>query len=98
VIRNRPPPAGAEPMRTHQAGDPLAAHPLPALPELGVHARTAIAPAGLGVNRLNLDAEPLILLGPARRGARVPRVEAGAGSARVRHSTRNGIGGPSPPR
>jgi hypothetical protein len=54
------PPAGAEPLRTHQAGDPLAAHPVPALPELGVHPRTAIALAALSVDRLNLDAEPLI--------------------------------------
>ncbi|MGH7368433.1 MAG: hypothetical protein ACREK9_18680 [Candidatus Rokuibacteriota bacterium] len=40
---------------------PTCDHLVPALPELGVDPRTAIASAALSVNRLNLDPEPLIL-------------------------------------
>ena len=64
----------------HQPGHALAAEPVPAVPKLGVHPRAAIALAVLSMNRLDLDAEPLVRLGPDRRGPLVPRVE-----ARARH-------------
>jgi hypothetical protein len=73
------PAAGTEPMLTHQPRHPLAAHPVPATPELGGHPRAAIALAALGVDRLYLDPEPQILLGPGCCGPRVSRVEARAG-------------------
>src|SRR6266700_6262069 len=75
-------------MLAHQA-----AHPVPAIPELGVHPRAAIALAALGVDRLNLDPEPLILLGAGCCRPRVPRVEAGTGHLQGPAQHPHGIGG-----
>src|SRR5262245_42200975 len=69
------PSMAAEAVVAHQPRHALAAHALPPLTQLGMHPRTAVAPAALHVNRLNCDPELLILLGPPREGSRLPRVE-----------------------
>jgi hypothetical protein len=59
----------------HQARHAFAARTVPTIQEFGVNSRTAVALSALGVDRRDLEAEPLVGLSARRGRAAAPGVE-----------------------
>src|SRR5271168_4789079 len=68
----------AQPRRSHQARHTLARDPLPALAQLRMHPRTAVAAVALGVDRGHLQPQALVLTPTLRRRPFAPGVVARA--------------------
>src|SRR3989449_7298058 len=85
VLRPRDPPAapGGQPAAPHQSRHAVPARAAAAVRQLSVNPRAAVALPALGMDRRDLEAQPVVRPRPGRRRARLPGVE-----ARARHLER----------